>query len=96
VRKVHSDHPDRPAIDWDLMLLLQPMTIAGALIGVDLNKVLPEILLLVHMLTLLTVTARETTKQGGASPAFALVVNQKKIGSEPNFGKKQMMALKVN
>ena len=63
VRKVHPDHPDRPAIDWDLMLLLQPMTIAGALIGVDLNKVLPEILLLVHMLTLLTITARETTKK---------------------------------
>ncbi len=49
VRKVHPDHPDRPAIDWDLMLLLQPMMIAGALIGVDLNKVLPEILLLVIM-----------------------------------------------
>ena len=85
VRKVHPDHPDRPAIDWELMLLLQPMTIAGALIGVDLNKVLPEILLLVHMLTLLTVTARETTKkahkmyrdeemclaQGGTSPALS-------------------------
>ncbi len=81
------------------MLLLQPMTIAGALIGVDLNKILPEILLLVLMLTLLSVTARETMKkahkmyrdeemrlaQGNASPAIALVENQKQIGPEINF-----------
>ena len=79
--------------------MLQPMTIAGALIGVDLNKILPEILLLVLMLTLLSVTARETMKkahemyqdeemrraQGNASPAIALVENQKQIGPEINF-----------
>jgi hypothetical protein len=75
------------------------MTIAGALIGVDLNKILPEILLLVLMLTLLSVTARETMKkahkmyqdeemrlaQGNASPAIALMENQKQIGPEINF-----------
>jgi uncharacterized membrane protein YfcA len=81
------------------VLLLQPMTIAGALIGIDLNKILPEILLLVLLVTLLTVTARETMKiahemhrdedmrlsQGNASPAIALIENQKQFGPEINF-----------
>jgi len=60
VQKFHPNHPNRPAIDWDLMLLLVPATIAGALIGAVIEKMLPEILLLVLMLLLLTVTARET------------------------------------
>mmetsp|Transcript_7424 Transcript_7424/g.16833 ORF Transcript_7424/g.16833 Transcript_7424/m.16833 type:complete len:511 (-) Transcript_7424:177-1709(-) len=60
IRKVHPDHPERPAIDWDLILLLQPATIAGALIGADLNEELPEIALLVLMLLLLSVTAYKT------------------------------------
>jgi len=61
--KVHPNHPERPAIDWDLMLLLQPFTIAGALIGTDLNAALPDVLLLVLLLILLTVTANETFKK---------------------------------
>ncbi|KAL7427389.1 hypothetical protein ACHAXH_002102 [Discostella pseudostelligera] len=60
VQKFHPNHPNRPAIDWDLMLLLVPATIAGALVGAVIEKMLPEILLLVLMLLLLTVTARET------------------------------------
>jgi len=60
VRKAHPDHPERPLIDWDLVLQLEPTTIAGALIGVDLNKELPELVLLVLMLMLLTVTATKT------------------------------------
>lgn len=59
-RKVHPNYPERPAIDWDLILQLEPMTIAGALIGVDLNKELPEVVLLVLMLLLLAVTAQKT------------------------------------
>lgn len=57
---MHPVHPERPAIDWDLILLLQPATIAGALIGADLNEELPEIALLVLMLLLLSVTAYKT------------------------------------
>ena len=75
------------------------MTIAGALIGIDLNKLLPEILLLVLLVTLLAVTARETMKiahemhrdeemrfaQGNASPAIALMEKQKQIEPEIIF-----------
>lgn len=59
-KKRHPNHPERPAIDWDLILQLEPMTIAGALIGVDLNKELPELALLVLMLLLLSITAQKT------------------------------------
>ena len=59
-RKRHPDHPERPLIDWDLILQLEPLTIAGALIGADLNKELPELVLLILMLLLLTVTAQKT------------------------------------
>ena len=31
--KVHPNHSERPLIDWDLILQLEPMTIGGALIG---------------------------------------------------------------
>jgi len=59
-RKVHPNHTERPAIDWDLILQLEPTTIAGALLGADLNKELPELVLLVLMLLLLTITAQKT------------------------------------
>ena len=61
--KRHPDHPDRPVVDWNLILQLEPTTIAGALIGADLNKELPELVLLVLMLLLLTVTAQKTLQK---------------------------------
>jgi uncharacterized membrane protein YfcA len=55
-------HPlaDRPLIDWDLILVMEPLTIAGALIGAFLNKVLPELLLTVLLVLLLSFTAYTT------------------------------------
>jgi uncharacterized membrane protein YfcA len=52
-------HPlaDRPLVDWDLILVMEPLTIAGALLGAFLNKVLPELLLTVLLVLLLSVTA---------------------------------------
>ncbi|KAK9829540.1 hypothetical protein WJX72_006389 [[Myrmecia] bisecta] len=39
----HRRHPvlDRPLIDWDLILIMEPCTILGALIGGYINKVSP-------------------------------------------------------
>ena len=59
-RKKHPDHPLRPAIDWDLILQLEPMTILGALFGAALTDLLPEVVLVVLMVLLLTVTANKT------------------------------------
>jgi uncharacterized membrane protein YfcA len=58
-------HPlaDRPLVDWDLILVMEPLTIAGALIGAFLNKLLPEALLVVMLVVLLSFTAYKSLKQ---------------------------------
>jgi uncharacterized membrane protein YfcA len=59
---IRKRHPlaDRPLIDWDLILVMEPLTIAGALAGAFLNKVLPELLLTVLLVLLLSFTAYTT------------------------------------
>jgi len=58
-------HPlvDRPLVDWDLILVMEPLTIAGALMGAFLNKVLPELLLTFMLVVLLSFTAYTTLKK---------------------------------
>eukprot|EP00980_Cylindrotheca_fusiformis_P028846 scaffold22658_cov214-Cylindrotheca_fusiformis.AAC.2 len=58
-------HPlaDRPLVDWDLILVMEPLTIAGALIGAFLNKVLPETFLVTMLVILLSFTAYNTLKK---------------------------------
>jgi len=55
-------HPlaDRPLIDWDLILIMEPLTIAGALIGAILNKILPEQVVVFLLVLLLSFTAYTT------------------------------------
>ncbi|KAL7472077.1 hypothetical protein ACHAXS_012385 [Conticribra weissflogii] len=62
---VKKRHPlaDRPLVDWDLILVMEPLTIAGALIGAFLNKLLPEALLVVSLVALLSFTAYTTLKK---------------------------------
>jgi len=52
-------HPliDRPLVDWDLILIMEPLAIAGALLGAFLNKVLNELVLMVSLVVLLSFTA---------------------------------------
>ena len=62
---VRKRHPlaDRPLIDWDLILVMEPLTIAGALIGAFLNKLLNETLLVVMLVALLSFTAYASLKK---------------------------------
>lgn len=55
-------HPlaDRPLVDWDLILVMEPLTIAGALIGSFLNKVLDEQFLIIMLVVLLSATSYES------------------------------------
>lgn len=55
-------HPltERPLIDWDLILIMEPLTIGGALIGAILNKVLPEQIVVLMLVLLLSFTAYTT------------------------------------
>jgi uncharacterized membrane protein YfcA len=48
-------HPtaDRPLMDWDLILVMEPLIVGGALIGAILNKLLPELLLIVMLVSIL-------------------------------------------
>ena len=61
----HPGYPavDRPLIDWDLILVMEPPTLAGALVGANLNKVLPETVILALLVLLLTVTAHGTLRK---------------------------------
>lgn len=58
-------HPlaDRPLVDWDLILVMEPLTIAGALMGAFLNKLLKEEVLVVMLVLLLSFTAYNTLKK---------------------------------
>jgi len=65
ILNMRKRHPlaDRPLVDWDLILVMEPLTIAGALIGAFLNKILPELLLTVLLVLLLSFTAWNTLKK---------------------------------
>jgi len=58
--KPHPLHKVRSCIDWELILQMEPMTMAGALIGATLNKVLPDGPLVVLFLVVLTATSYKT------------------------------------
>lgn len=59
-------HPfaDRPLVDWDLLILMEPLTLAGALVGGFVNKLAPELLITVLLVVLLALTSDRTLKKG--------------------------------
>ncbi|CAM9756197.1 unnamed protein product, partial [Choristocarpus tenellus] len=61
--KRHPD-ADRPLVDWDLILVMEPLTIGGALVGSFINKVLPDYILAVMLIVLLAATANRTLRKG--------------------------------
>jgi len=65
VFKRHPDpHVKRPMIDYDLVLLMEPPTIAGAVIGSILNKVLPEYVITTLLVLVLGATTIKTLGTG--------------------------------
>lgn len=61
--KRHPD-ADRPLVDWDLILVMEPLTMVGAIVGAFMSKVLPDWLLSVSLVILLAVTTEATLKKG--------------------------------
>ena len=55
-------HPlaDRPVIDWDLILVMEPLVLVGALIGAIFHRVVSEKILTVLLVLLLSVVAHTT------------------------------------
>eukprot|EP00493_Phyllostaurus_siculus_P022235 UN22567 len=62
-RKRHPE-ADRPLIDWDIMLVMEPVTIAGALVGSFINVLSPPWLICILLVILLTATAVKSYKKG--------------------------------
>ena len=65
LRNSRKRHPtaDRPLIDWDLIVVMEPPTLAGALIGANLNKMLPETAVAILLVLLLSFTSYNTLKK---------------------------------
>jgi len=59
-------HPsaDRPLVDWNLILIMEPLTVGGAIIGAFLSKVLPDIVLTVMLVVVLAFTSHRTLEKG--------------------------------
>lgn len=59
-------HPnaDRPLVDWDLILVMEPLTAAGAIVGAYMSKVLPDWFLALLLVLLLGVTSYRTLDKG--------------------------------
>jgi uncharacterized membrane protein YfcA len=58
--KRHPLHPSRHVVDWDLILMLEPMTIAGAMSGAVINEFLSDVMVVLLLLVLLLFTAYKT------------------------------------
>lgn len=55
---------DRPLIDYDLVLVMEPLTIAGAVVGAIINKLAPEWLITFCLVITLAYTSNRTWKKG--------------------------------
>lgn len=55
-------HPiaDRPIIDWDLILVMEPLVLVGALLGTIFHRIISEKILTVLLVLLLSIVAQTT------------------------------------
>jgi len=66
-------HPNanRPLIDWDLIVVMEPPTLGGALIGANLNKIMPETIIVILLVLLLAFTS-----YGTLSKAWSMYIKE--------------------
>jgi uncharacterized membrane protein YfcA len=62
ILNVRQRHPvaDRPLIDWLLILVMEPVTMAGTVLGTLINSMLSETTIVIMLIVLLSYTARKT------------------------------------
>jgi len=58
-------HPsaDRPLVNWDIIFMMQPLTIGGTIVGAYINEVLPTPVLVILLVSVLGFTAYNTLKK---------------------------------
>jgi uncharacterized membrane protein len=61
--KRHPD-ADRPLVDWDLILVMEPLTMAGAVFGAYLSKIMPDWFLVLLLVIVLGYTSIKTVAKG--------------------------------
>ena len=66
VSTVTARHPsaNRPIINYEVVLLFQPIILVGTTVGVMLNRILPAILILILLTLLLSATTIRTCRKG--------------------------------
>ena len=64
VKKTHPSDATRSLINFEVALMMEPMTMAGALAGVLLNKVLPGWLITLMLILILGITTKRTLVRG--------------------------------
>jgi uncharacterized membrane protein YfcA len=66
VMNLQKRHPDvdRPLVDWDLIMIMEPLTVAGAVCGTFLAKTLPDWILTLMLVVLLAFTSHRTLTKG--------------------------------
>jgi len=66
ILNVNKRHPfaNRPLIDWDIMLMMEPLTVAGALVGTFINVLSPPWLITIMLVILLVSAAYRTLGKG--------------------------------
>lgn len=66
IMNLSKRHPDanRPLVDWDLILVMEPMTMVGAILGAMASKLLPDWFLVISLVALLAYTTKTTLEKG--------------------------------
>jgi len=95
ILNVPKRHPliDRPLVDWDLILVMEPLTMAGALVGAVLAKLLPSIVLNVSLVAVLSATAYKTLQKG---KLLHQKETERKLRKQQEFDRGELTALIVN
>lgn len=57
IKKRHPAYHNKTLIDWDLIIIMEPITILGAWFGTIANKILPEIIVTISLVLLLCITS---------------------------------------
>lgn len=87
IGKRHPLVRSRPIIDYETVLLMEPMTLAGTIVGVNMNAVFPEWLITVCIVWLLTKTAVRTFSKGKKIWKEETHADRKKVEDIVNYWK---------
>ena len=66
ILNIPKRHPDvdRPLVDWNLITIMQPSTLAGAIIGTYFGKLFPDWILSLSLVVILAYTSMRTLEKG--------------------------------